>query len=115
MSRYPTASQALLARYTIARSFHSAAEEPAKKARLAKTENERQKNRKLRDQNLESALQNYLDVQRRITLGGHADESPADEGTAAELLHDAGFGAVPIASLRRCPESLCQYLDSLSA
>ena len=76
VSRYPTAEEALLARYTIARSFHSAAEEPAKKAFLAKTENERQKNRKLRDQNLEAALQNYLDVQRRITLEGYADDSP---------------------------------------
>ncbi|WP_146450949.1 tetratricopeptide repeat protein [Bythopirellula polymerisocia] len=75
VARYPTAPQALLARYTIARSFHSAAEQPAKKARLAKTENERQKNRKIRDHNLESALENYQDVQRRITLGGHADES----------------------------------------
>lgn len=75
VARYPSAPQALLARYTIARSFHSAAEEPARRAKLAKTENERQKNRKSRDQNLESALQNYLDVQRSITLGGHAEDS----------------------------------------
>lgn len=75
VARYPDASQALLARYTIARSFHSAAEEPAEKARLAKTENERQKNRKLRDENLEAALKTYLDVQRRITLEGRTVES----------------------------------------
>ncbi|QEG33063.1 tetratricopeptide repeat protein [Bythopirellula goksoeyrii] len=79
VARYPMAPQALVARYTIARSFHSASEEPAKKAREAKTENERQKNRKSRDQNLESALENYLDVQRKITLGGHADDSPMNK------------------------------------
>jgi tetratricopeptide (TPR) repeat protein len=75
VSRYPDAPQALLARYTIARSFQNAAEEPAEKARLAKTENERQKNRKLRDQNLEAALKTYSDVQRRITLEGRNVES----------------------------------------
>ena len=73
--RYPDAPQALYARYTIARSFHSAAEEPAQKAREAKTENERQKNRRLRDQNLESALKTYQEVQRDITLDGRNVES----------------------------------------
>lgn len=73
--RYPNAPQTLYARYTIARSFHSAAEEPAQKAREAKTENERQKNRRLRDQNLNSALQAYRDVQRGITLDGRSVES----------------------------------------
>ncbi len=75
VSRYPDAPQALLARYTIARAFHSASEEPAEKARLAKTENERQKNRRLRDQNLEAALKTYSDVQRRITLQGRTVKS----------------------------------------
>ncbi len=75
VARYPEAPQALLARYTIARACHSAAEEPAQKAREAKTENERQKNRKLRDQNYEAALRTYLDVQRRITLEGRNVES----------------------------------------
>jgi tetratricopeptide (TPR) repeat protein len=74
--RYPDAQQSLMARYTIARSFHSAAEGPAQKVREAKTENERQKNRKLRDQNLEGALENYLLVQRLITLDGHEASSP---------------------------------------
>lgn len=74
--RYPDAPQALMARYTIARSFHSAAEVPAQKVREAKTENERQKNRKLRDQNLDGALENYLLVQRMLTLDGHVANSP---------------------------------------
>lgn len=74
--RYPDAPQALMARYTIARSFHSAAIKPSQKVREAKTENERQKNRKLRDQNLEGALQNYLLVQRMITLEGHGISTP---------------------------------------
>jgi tetratricopeptide (TPR) repeat protein len=74
--RYPNAPQALMARYTIARSFHKAAEVPAEKVREAKTENERQKNRKLRDQNLEGALQNYLLVQRMITLDGRGANTP---------------------------------------
>jgi tetratricopeptide (TPR) repeat protein len=73
--RYPDAPQTLMARYTIARAFHSAAEEPAQKAREAKTENERQKNRRLRDQNLESALDTYSKVQREITLEGRNVES----------------------------------------
>jgi len=65
--RYPNAPQAILSRYTIARSYHSAAEKPAAKIKEAKTESERQKNRKLRDQNLDAALQNYLIVQRMIS------------------------------------------------
>jgi tetratricopeptide (TPR) repeat protein len=73
--RYPDAPQALYARYTIARSFHNAAAEPAQRAREAKTENERQKNRRLRDQNLESALKTYREVQRDITLDGRNVES----------------------------------------
>lgn len=75
VARYPDAQQTLLARYTIARSYHSAAEEPAKLALQAKTENERQKNRRLRDVYWEEALMNYQDVQRRITLEGHAEDS----------------------------------------
>lgn len=75
VERYPEAPQALLAQYTIARAFHSAAEEPAQKARGAKTENERQKNRRLRDQNLQEALDTYLKVQRQITLEGRNVES----------------------------------------
>jgi len=73
--RYPEAAQAGLSRYIIARSFHSAAEKPAAKIKEAKTESERQKNRKLRDHNLEAALQNYLIVQRTISSDGGQEES----------------------------------------
>jgi tetratricopeptide (TPR) repeat protein len=73
--RYPDAPQALLARYTIARSYHSASKEPAQIAMEAKTESERQKNRKLRDRNLNSALENYLQVQRMLTLRGQHDSN----------------------------------------
>ena len=73
--RYPDASQALLARYTIARSYHSAAKKPAKLAIDAKTESERQKNRKIRDRYLTDALDNYLQVQRMLTLQGHVDSN----------------------------------------
>jgi len=75
VTRYPDAPQALLARYTIARSYHSAAAEPATLAREAKTESERQKNRRLRDDNLKAALESYNIAQRRITLSGQAGDS----------------------------------------
>ncbi len=67
--------KAMFARYTIARSFHKAAEKPTKLAREAKTESERQKNRKERDKNLNLALDNYLQVQRMLTLQGHVDSN----------------------------------------
>ena len=73
--RYPNAKQAVLARYMIARSYHSSAELPARIAQEAKTESERVKNRKLRDQNLTAALENYLLVQRKLTLQGHVDSN----------------------------------------
>jgi len=75
VERYPDAHQALLARYTIARSYHSASENPAKLAAEAKTESERLKNRNLRDENLTLALDNYLQVQRMLTLQGHVDSN----------------------------------------
>ncbi len=71
VARYPEAPQSLMAQYTIARSFHNAARDPSSKARVAKTENERQKNRKLRDDNLESALGSYSEVLRKLSLESH--------------------------------------------
>ena len=76
--RYPENPQALLARYTIARSFHSAADKPARQASEAKTESERLKNRLQRDEYLEAALDNYLQVQRMLTLHGHVDSNELD-------------------------------------
>ncbi len=76
VARYPDSSHTLMAKYTIARSFHNAAEAPAQKVREAKTESDRQKNRKLRDQNLEGALKNYMLIQRQITVEGHGENTP---------------------------------------
>ena len=73
--RDPNAPQALLARYTIARSYHSASEKPSQLASEAKTESERLKNRNQRDKDLKSALDNYLQVQRLLTLQGHVDSN----------------------------------------
>ena len=69
----------MLARYTIARSYHDAAEKPATLARDAKTESERQKNRKLRDDHLIEALKNYEHVQNLLTLQGEIDSNDVDQ------------------------------------
>ncbi len=71
VTRYPNAPQSLLARYTIARAYHSAAREPAEKMLSAKTENDRLKNRQIRDDKLETALKNYLVVQKLLSKKGH--------------------------------------------
>ena len=71
--RYPNAPQALLGRYIIARAYHSAAKAPADKMKTAKTENERLKNRKDRDEKLEEALKNYRVVQKLISEEGYND------------------------------------------
>lgn len=42
VKRYPDGPETLLARYTIGRSYHAAAAEPAKRFAESKTENERQ-------------------------------------------------------------------------
>ncbi|NOY42878.1 MAG: tetratricopeptide repeat protein [Planctomycetes bacterium] len=75
VTRYPNASRTLLARYTIARAYHSSAKEPSKKMRLAKTENERLKNRKARDEKLEAALENYRVVQKQISVHDYSDSN----------------------------------------
>ena len=66
VQRYPDAKQALLAKYTIARAYHGAAEGPAQKLKEVKTDNERQKNRKLLTDNLEGALEAYVQVQKAM-------------------------------------------------
>ncbi len=75
IERYPNDSQTLLARYIIARSFHSASDEPKRKLQSAKIESERQKSRKLLADYLNQALDSYLAVQRTITLEGHGDSN----------------------------------------
>lgn len=76
IKRYPESPQTILASYIIARSFHQAAEEPKEKLKLAKTENERQKNRKMLSYYLSEALGDYQNVQRTIALDsrGHNNE-----------------------------------------
>ncbi len=76
--RYADAPQALMGRYNIAISFHNASKKPAEMARVAKTESERQKNRKLRDRNLEEALRNYALVQRILTKNGQGENDKLD-------------------------------------
>ena len=79
VQRDENAPQALMARYTIARSYHIAAKKPAENVLLSKTENERQKNRKLRDEYLQGALENYKQVQRMLTLESHGEGSALRE------------------------------------
>jgi len=76
VERYPQAPDTMLARYLIARAFHSATVEPRKKMETAKTENERQKNRKLYTRFLNEALRNYQAVGRAIALDGHHGSTP---------------------------------------
>ena len=76
VERYPEAESTLLAKYTIARAFHGAADAPAQRVREAKTENERSKNRKLLNEYLEGALAAYIEVQRAITLKGQSNVDP---------------------------------------
>ncbi|MCG8447959.1 MAG: tetratricopeptide repeat protein [Pirellulales bacterium] len=104
--RYPEAPQTLMARYTLARSYHNASKKPAEIARTARTENKRQKNRKIRDSNLEQALQNYRDVQRWITVRGHNSE------LEDALLRNCSMmqGAV-LFQLKRFPEARKAYAN----
>ena len=56
--------------------FTCATVSPRKKMETAKTEDDRQKNRKLYTHLLNQALHNYQAVQRAITLDGHRDMTP---------------------------------------
>jgi tetratricopeptide (TPR) repeat protein len=76
--RYPDAEAALMARYTIARAYHAAAEIYGKRLQDAKTENERQAARTLLAEHLNKAHEYYQDVQRKITLRGHANNNALD-------------------------------------
>jgi TolA-binding protein len=76
VGRYPESERAILAKYTVARANHAASEEPAANLLVAKTENERQKNRALMTEYLEEALAAYMSVQRTLSLNGHTEASP---------------------------------------
>ena len=78
VSRYPDVPQTLLANYITARSFHQATEAPKEKIANAKTESERQKNRRIVDGYLQQALVRYQSVQRTITLNGSRHQSELD-------------------------------------
>lgn len=76
VERYPRNEQSMLALYTIARAHHLAAEIPKNRLKAAKTEAERQDNRKAMTSQLEEAHRAYVDVQRLITLEGYGDSDP---------------------------------------
>jgi tetratricopeptide (TPR) repeat protein len=76
VQRYPQAKEAMLARYLIARAFHSASMIPQKNMESANTDSDRQKNRQLYMDYLAQALDNYLSVKRSITLGDHKNNDP---------------------------------------
>lgn len=76
--KYPDNEAALLAKYMIARSYHSAAEALDKRLRTPNNDNEAEINRsrKLITGNLEDAHKTYQDVQQTITLAGNANDDP---------------------------------------
>ncbi len=78
VKRYPQDESTLLAKYTIARAYHSAAETITNQLRESKAENESQtaRLRKSLDDDLESAHATYLEVQKQITLEGGAERDP---------------------------------------
>jgi len=106
VSRYPDAESALLAKYTIARCYHNSSQEPAKRLRDAKTENERQGARQELTDKLTQAHDHYQQVQRTITLHGHAQE----DLLARSLLRNCYLmqGSV-LFELRRFEEALQAY------
>jgi tetratricopeptide (TPR) repeat protein len=78
VQRYKDHESALMARYTIARAYHAAAEVYNKRLQDPKSENERQAARTLLNEHLNKAHEYYQDVQRKITLRGHSDGNPLD-------------------------------------
>lgn len=76
VERYPKDEQSMIALYTIARAHHLAAEIPKTRLKAAKTEAERQQNRKEMISQLEEAHRAYVDVQRLITLEGYGESDP---------------------------------------
>ncbi|RIK80975.1 MAG: hypothetical protein DCC67_08675 [Planctomycetota bacterium] len=78
IKRYPDARQALVAKYTIARCHHSAAEAPAKRLAESRTDNERQAARALLNEELTKAHEYYQLVQRELTLRDQAGSDPLE-------------------------------------
>jgi tetratricopeptide (TPR) repeat protein len=71
IARYPQDPRRLMAQYVIGESYRRWAEEPLERARQARTESERTKNKQLADERLTIALENFAEVQRTITLKTH--------------------------------------------
>lgn len=78
VKRYPDSRQSLLAKYTMARCYHAAAEAPAKRLAESKTENERQTARAVLTEQLTKAHEFYQQVQREITLRDLSGGDPLD-------------------------------------
>ena len=106
VKRYPDGQETLLARYTIGRSYHAAAAEPAKRLAESKTENERQNAKTQMTELLIKAHENYQGVQRTLTLGG----GDADDQLQQTLLRNCYMlqGSV-LFELRRFEEALKAY------
>ena len=106
VKRYPDGRETLLARYTIGRSYHAAAAEPAKRFAESKTENERQSAKAQMTELLIKAHENYQGVQRTLTLGGGDVDDPLQQ----TLLRNCYMlqGSV-LFELRRFDEALKAY------
>jgi tetratricopeptide (TPR) repeat protein len=78
VDRWPDDPATLLAKYTVARAYHSGAESLADQLREPQSENEAAINRSRRQISdyLERAHATYLEVQKQITLAGDADQDP---------------------------------------
>jgi tetratricopeptide (TPR) repeat protein len=78
VDRWPDHPASLLAKYTVARAYHSGASALSAQLREPTTDNEAAINRSRRQitEYLENAHATYLDVQKTITLAGGVDEDP---------------------------------------
>jgi TolA-binding protein len=103
VERYPDEKAALLARYTIARSYHEAAAAPAARLQESKTD---QAARLAWNESLSKAHEHYQAVQRTITLRGQAGGDALDRA----LLRNCYLmqGSV-LFELRRFEEALQAY------
>jgi tetratricopeptide (TPR) repeat protein len=111
--RYPDNQSTLLAKYMIARAYHSDAEALTVRLRKPNSENEAQANRsrKLIGENLENAHATYLEVQQTITLAGN----DADDPLTRELLRNCYMmqGSV-LMELRRFEEARQAFQNVIS-
>jgi tetratricopeptide (TPR) repeat protein len=81
IERYPQDPQKLLAQYVLGESYRGWAEEMLERARTAKTATERERNDQVAKERLHTALGQFVDVQRAITL--NAQDAHGDPLMAA--------------------------------